>query len=382
MPDKPSLALLGFVFVGLACGDDGGNADAAADGAATLGGETASADEDSSAGSDDSDGSSPITAVDAAADMANGFNVGNAFDFPQHPRTFASAGAMIDAYYDEGFRTVRLPVSWIDSAWAGEPPLAATDGTVDTSHPRLAEIESTVDHALDKGMYVVLDLHHENWLYDEPWSDGQLTRFEQLWSGVCEIFADRPYQLIFEAINEPHGTIENDSVAVQALNQTAYDVIRGCGGNNAERILVIDGGHWGSRTGLPAIWPEVTDIPGGGEDPYVMASVHYYEPLVLTHGDDASGVDTMWSAATIANHFQFVENWSQGQVPIFLGEFGINWDQHAHVVNDNIQGWMGAVADECRTRGWGFAIWDDGGWFRVMDRQTQQFNGLQDAVVP
>ena len=326
-------------------------------------------------------GGGSILAIDAAAGMANGFNVGNTFEVGQHPTAPASVNAMIDAYYAEGFRTVRIPVRWIGSNW-GDGDLASADGSIKRDHARLADLESAVDHAIGKGMYVVVNTHHEDWLFDKPFTAAQGDIFDQLWGDICDIFKDRPHGLIFEVINEPHGTINNDSAAVAALNQRSYDTIRACGGNNAERIIIIDGQDWGSPASLNATWPQVTDIPGGGNDPYLMGSIHFYAPLALTHAAGADGINTGWTEADIQNTFQAVSDWADGRLPIFVGEFGVNWDQHAHQINDNVRAWYAAVTGETRSRGWAFTVWDDGGWFRVMNRGNQQFNGLQDSCVP
>lgn len=311
--------------------------------------------------------------------MTCGFNVGNTFETNQHPRTPTSVNAMIDAYYEQGYRMLRIPVRWLDADW-GEGLLADPSGVVNRAHPRLASLTSIIDHALDRGMYVVVDAHHEDWLFTNPWSDAQLTIFRSLWSDICSIFADQGYGLVFEVVNEPHGTLVSDAAAVRALNQTAYDVIRGCGGHNAERIIVIDGDDWGSPASLRITWPSVSDIPGGGNDRYLMGSIHYYSPTALTHASDAAGINTAWTAESIRTSLDKTVVWADGRLPIYVGELGVNWDQHAHQINDNVRGWYAAVASETRSRGWAFALWDDGGWFRVMDRTDQTFNGLQAAA--
>lgn len=364
--DAPALDAGGATDAGAgtdAPGLDGGNDDAGSDGGAPA--------------------PTPILATTAALEMTAGFNVGNTFDTDQHPRTAASVNAMIDAYHAEGFRMVRLPVRWLDSDWDGEPALASAAGVVDRTHPRLAVIEAIVDHAIAEGMYVVLNTHHEDWLFETAWSEGQRVIFAQLWSDICEIFADRGYHLVFEVVNEPHGTIEHDSVAVDALNQSAYDVIRACGGLDAERIIVLDGEDYGSPASLRATWSDVTDIPGGGDDPYLMGSIHYYSPLALTHATDAAGIDTPWTVASIRTSFDAVETWADGRLPIFVGELGVNWNAHAHVINDNVRDWYAAVATEARARAFIHAVWDDGGWYRVMDRDDQTFDGLEaELIVP
>lgn len=322
------------------------------------------------------------SAKDAAAVMVNGFNVGNTFELDQHPRTPEFVDAIIDAYYAEGFRQVRVPVRWLHSDWGGEPSLADETGKVDRSHPRLAALSRIIDHAIDKGMYVVVDAHHEDWLFDNDWSPAQLATFQNLWRGVCDVFKDKDRKLIFEVLNEPHGRISDDSEAVRALNKSAYDIIRHCGGKNDRRIIIIDGQNWGSPASLRLTWPKVTDIPGGGRDPNLIGSIHFYDPLTLTHAPDADGIEAPWSPEKIESVLDGVATWADGRLPIYVGEFGVNWNQHAHRINDNVKGWYAAVAAAVRSRRWAFAVWDDGGWFRVMDRKDHSFDGLQKDCVP
>lgn len=322
-----------------------------------------------------------LTAKAAAAAMANGFNLGNTFERRQHPTTAASINATIDAYYNQGFRTLRLPVKWINAGFP-DGDLASATGTVNRSHARLTALSAAIDYALGKGMYVVVNTHHDDWLFNATWNTNQLTVHGNLWRGICDIYKDRDQRLFFEVMNEPHGSVNANAEAVRAINQGAYDIIRKCGGKNATRVIIIDGQDWGSPASLGLTWPSVTQIPGGGNDPYVMGSIHYYSPMALTHAETAAGINTAWTTAGIQADFQRVSTWANGKLPIFVGEFGVNWDQYAHQINTNTINWYRTVASETRARGWAFTVWDDGGWFRVINRSTQAFNGLQDACVP
>lgn len=322
-----------------------------------------------------------IPAKTAAAGMANGFNLGNTFETNQHPRTTASANAAIDAYYAEGFRTIRIPVKWIASGFA-DGDLASATGIVNKTHARLGVLQAIVDYAIAKGMFVVVNTHHDDWLFNSPWATSKYTVHSNLWSGICDVFKDRSHRLIFEVMNEPHGSIQFDAAVVRTINQNAYNVIRACGGNNATRNIIIDGIDWGGPSSLQNTWPSVTQIPGGGNDPYLMGSIHFYDPLALTHASSAAGINTAWTTGDIQTRFNNASAWAAGRLPVFVGEFGVNWNQHAHTINTNTFNWYKAVSDQTRARGWAFTVWDDGGWFRVMDRSNRSFNTLQNACVP
>lgn len=239
-----------------------------------------------------------ILAKTAAARMSNGFNVGNTFETNQHPRTAASVNAMIDAYYAQGFRTVRIPIRWIGTGFS-DGDLANASGVVNKTHARLAVISAIVDHAISKGMFVVINTHHDNWLFDGAWATSKYAVHQNLWSGICDVFKDKSPNLMFEVMNEPHGSINTNSAVVRAINQNAYNIIRACGGNNPTRIVVLTGQDWNGPSSLQNTWPSVAQIPGGGNDPYVIGSIHFYDPLALTHALSAAGVNTAWSVNTI-----------------------------------------------------------------------------------
>jgi hypothetical protein len=60
-------------------------------------------------------GETTPTAQEAAAGMGKGYNLGQMFESTQHPRTLAKASAKIDAYYERGFRNVRIPITWTEN---------------------------------------------------------------------------------------------------------------------------------------------------------------------------------------------------------------------------------------------------------------------------
>lgn len=94
--------------------------------------------------------------------MGRGVNLGQMFESTQHPRTLEAAVAKIDAYYDRGFRNVRIPITWTEPVGGNLLVVDAAVGNVDRSHPRLSVIESVIDHALSyPDLYVVINAHHE-----------------------------------------------------------------------------------------------------------------------------------------------------------------------------------------------------------------------------
>src|SRR6478609_6699921 len=180
------------------------------------------------------------TALEAAQAMGRGVNLGQIFESTQHPRTLEAASAKIDAYYERGFRTLRIPITWTEAVDGNLLVTDATTGEVNREHPRLAVIESVVDYALSKpGLFVIINAHHEVALKTESRS----AVLERLWQDVADIFKDRGHRLLFELLNEPH---REDSSAMPAadLRQMiglAYDQVRAV---DAKRIVLFGGNQW------------------------------------------------------------------------------------------------------------------------------------------
>jgi len=312
--------------------------------------------------------------------MAKGFNLGQMFESTQHPPTLAAASSKIDAYYAKGFRIVRIPVTWTEvtngDTLVGDPAV----GDVNRTHPRLLVIEQVVDYALSKpGMYVVLNAHHEKALKTQ--SLGAV--LERLWSDIAEIFAERDYRLIFEILNEPHRA--DDSVMpaadLRSMTAKAYAKIRAV---DAARIVVIGGNQWFAAAEVPAVWTDLNGV-GGGNDPYVMATFHHYNPWTFC-GDNQGTYDDAWSDANITGPMDTMLSWANSVgkgMPFFIGEWGVGWGSRYDALTcNNVRAWYQTLAsDFAPKRGIPTVVWDDGGWFKIYDHASNAFaNNLVDCI--
>lgn len=186
-------------------------------------------------------------------------------------------GRHFDSVAAMGFDSYRLCVTWtthmdanfnIDPAW-------------------MNRVQQLVDYALDAGLYVILNTHHEEELY---WliRDGELDAAEEhlnaLWTQIAARFADYSERLIFEILNEPNlldyyggpgdwvhrgGRVYRPLVdRVNHLNASALEVIRNSGGNNAQRVVIF---------GVPGAHPDALpymQVPA--DDPYIMLGFFGY----------------------------------------------------------------------------------------------------------
>ncbi len=110
---------------------------------------------------------------------------------------------LITAVKEAGFNTIRIPVSWHNHT-SGE------DFTI--SEVWMARVKEVVDMAIDEGMYVILNVHHDvDTAYYYPTTEHLDTSKHYLscvWKQIAEKFADYDEHLIFETLNEPHDRVK------------------------------------------------------------------------------------------------------------------------------------------------------------------------------
>lgn len=278
-----------------------------------------------------------ITSMELISEMRIGWNLGNTFDsIIGSPSGNESATdwetawgqpvttkAMIDSVKAQGFNVLRLPVTW--EGKFGEAP----DYTINPEW--LARVREVVDYAFENDMYVILNLHHEEW--HMPKADNEEKAKEilvALWSQIADYFADYNEKLIFEGMNEPRlkgepsewngGTPEARTV-INNLNAAFVETVRAKGGNNALRHLMIP--TYAAST-LDSVLNDFV-IP---DDDKVIVSVHAYLPYSFALADNASGTKE-WSADNeqdtrdIDNMFaKLKELYIDNGRAVIVGEFG------------------------------------------------------------
>ncbi|MBN8430992.1 cellulase family glycosylhydrolase [Microbulbifer salipaludis] len=323
-----------------------------------------------------------ITATVAAAAMGKGFNLGQMFESDQHPRTFAAAKAKIDSYYNQGFRNVRIPVSWTISIGGSTLVNDTNTGDVDRSHPRLAVIEQVVDYALSlPGMYVVLNTHHEVPIKD---NDAWWT-LERLWADIADIFGDRDHRLMFEILNEPHKSSGSkdpmDPWQLRNMTGKAYDRIRAV---NPQRIVIIGGNHWFGAHEMAQTWPDLNEVGGGG-DAYLMATFHHYNPWSF-NGDNQGDYADNWTDSDIAGPMDEMNAWAStvgNGMPVYIGEWGVGWGSRYETMEcNNVRMWYQKFDSEfASAKSQPTSVWDDGGWFKIFDHGSNSFaNNLYQCI--
>ncbi|MBR6503829.1 MAG: cellulase family glycosylhydrolase, partial [Firmicutes bacterium] len=148
-------------------------------------------------------------ALSLIRDMKAGWNLGNTFDaidcnWLKDPLDYESGWCgvktsekLIEALLAAGFRTIRIPASWhnhLDKDWTIDPAW-------------LARIKEVARWAYDRGMYVIVNIHHDcdpaYYYPDEAHAANSEKYMRTIWSQLAETFRDWGDHLILESINEP-----------------------------------------------------------------------------------------------------------------------------------------------------------------------------------
>lgn len=331
------------------------------------------------------------TATEIMADMGGGFNLGNVFDNGINPSSPATNKTIIDFYYNAGMRHVRIPTTWMDGFSSN---LADEEGKINTGNSRFSDLKETIDYALSKKMYIVLNTHHEHWLkksYDG--SEKFDSKFANLWKNIATIFKDYPKQLLFEVLNEPEGTLGQWSgggfptpMGAQQLewtrqvNKVGYDAIRSTGGNNATRVVMVAPNGQGNQGMIEEVYPNKASLPGGGSDSYLAIQVHTYDPWTFCGQTGTLGAYP--GNATIESAINKVgEHSVLLDVPINYGEFGVGRQNNTADRNtDIVRGYYKLVASTCKAQKMSYTPWDDRGWFGLVTGSGTNYSFVNNIV--
>ena len=324
--------------------------------------------------------------------MGLGFNLGNTFDLNLRTTDPAKIRPMIDLYVAAGMKHIRIPVSWTEE-FAGDN-LADHLGNIDAEHQRLQRLREVVDYALSKGLYVVLNTHHER-AFKETYNGSEFydAIFTNLWTRIATLFADAPPELIFEVLNEPEGAFgdniggrdpgSEEAIAwTRRISVVGHEAIRATGGRNATRVIMIPTNGQGNQSTLEAIYPTRATLPGAGHDPYLAIQVHTYDPWSFCGQDgknDAYPGDD-WVAANlrrVAAHGRALG------VPINYGEFGVGRaERQADRDTAVVRGFYRTIAQTALAERMSATVWDDGGWFGLVERGPDGALRFTHGIVP
>jgi len=346
-----------------------------------------------------------ITATELVADIRIGWSLGNTFDAHGTPDGFAHLGGGIyanttvtemelawgrpltvpehfTAVKEAGFNAIRIPVTWYK----------ACDADLNIREDWMARILEVADYAAANDVYIIINTHHDDILFRLPDSEIEESKLAmaKIWEQIAVAFMDYNEKLIFESLGEPRtagtpaewrgGTPEEHN-NLNILNQIFVDTVRGTGGNNAERVLVIPT----YAASANEVAQRALVIPEDPAHDRIVVTLHFYEPwnFALRTGE---GSVADWSADNnldtdpITRYIDLAyEVFVDKGIPVIIGEMGA-------INRDNLEArvaWTEFYTAYAKSKGMPCFWWDNGsywvlrrrdwGWeqtFGLLDRET------------
>lgn len=297
-------------------------------------------------------------------EMGLGWNLGNSLDCKgdqwnsglnseiawSNPRT---TKAMFDAVKAKGFTSVRIPITWTGHI--------ADDGTIDSAW--MARVKEVVDWAINDDLYVIMNVHHEDWIPDAAHYDGESKRLTNIWSQVAEEFGDYDYHLVFEGMNEPRmiassyewsyewadSSYTSEHQCYETINKLDRDFVNTVRNsskpNNKKRALMVT--QYAASSS--ATVQKQLDM---SYDDNLIASVHAYNPYNFCMGGDNNFTASFESELnTWFNSIKAVF----GDKPVVIGEFSSSdKDNTAERVK-----WAKSYATKAKQAGFACLLWDN-----------------------
>ncbi len=319
-----------------------------------------------------------ISTMEVVNEMGVGINLGNTFEscgdwinsssVENYEKGWGSCvitKECIKGMADAGFGVLRVPVAWSN--------MMSDDGKYTLSKDYVKRVKEVVGWAIDDGMYVIMNIHWDGgWWTGFPTDhDECMKKYKTIWTQLCKEFGGFGDKLIFESLNEEgcwddvwnqwSGSSDGKAEAygyLNEINQEFVDLVRGSGGNNVKRHLLIAG----YATDITLTCDEEFKVPNDPEKRCAV-SVHYYTPstfCILEEDADWGKAKKTWGTdadyAELKKYMDMVkERFVDNGVPVIIGEYGVatgNKDM------EDVRRYLSAVAEAARERKMCPVLWD------------------------
>ena len=249
---------------------------------------------------------------------------------------------MIESYVTKGFKSLRIPVTWhnhiIDNSYTIDPKW-------------MERVKTVVDWAYSKGLYVILNIHHD----DAQHAEGDIAhqtgyyllkkdRVESekfiynIWRQISIAF-NNGYgeRLIFESLNEPRlvginqewWCPQDDSICIEAnevleeYNRLALKTVRLSGGNNLVRFMMFPtmAASYDNLAKFNFKLPEDKEFNVNNDR--ILLSLHMYLPYNFALNEDKT-YNVFTEEYELLSDFKYLyDNVIQKGTHVVIGEMGV-----------------------------------------------------------
>ena len=307
-----------------------------------------------------------LTPTVAISEMTRGINLGNSLDAT--PTETSWGNPLIQEYYfddfkNAGFTCVRIPVTWRYHVSKTLPY------TIDPDW--LDRVDTIVTWALDRGLYVIINAHHEDGIKSIDTMSNSvaradtIARYDSIWSQVSNRFMNKSDHLLFEMLNEPH---DMSQASLNSYNTRILSIIRK---TNPTRLVVFSGTSYSGSNQLIS-----TAIPDP-DDPYLIGYFHSYDPWSFA-GQAQGTYGSSGDINATASIFSQVNSWSESHsIPVTLNECGAvkQCDYNSRMI------YYATIVEQALKNNMAFNVWDDNGTFQTYDRNTRNWNDAKDVII-
>lgn len=302
---------------------------------------------------------SKISASDFIKNLNPGWNLGNTLDAVpdegswNNPKVQAATFAQVKA---AGFKGVRIPVTYAHHFDSESPSYTINSAWLD-------RVSAVIDMALDAGLYVLTNVHHDSWIWMDitKGADKNMIRqkFYATWFQVGKKLACKSSKVAFESINEPPANTESDAAFINELNEIFLRALADSGGFNTNRVVNLVGPSMDPTKTSQWFKPPATVV-----NPWAL-HFHYYGPYDFIF---SAWGKTTWGSSSEAALMQSelgIVHGNFSNVPLVIGEFD------ASPINCEAAGrwkWSDKLTSTARDIGAAIIVWDNG--LDHLDRNT------------
>lgn len=282
----------------------------------------------------------------------------------------------------EGINAVRIPVTWRDHI--------TEESRYEISADWMNRVEEVVRYAYSQGMYVIINVHHDGggdpdfgaWIRSAS-QGGEakqeaMKKYQAIWTQIANRFQNYSDYLIFESMNEVgFDDMEQEEAfaLLNEFNQTFVDVVRGSGGNNTKRHLLI-AGYWTDITQTCTAKEDgLFQMPKDTIENREILSVHYYTPWEFCTTNQQ---DTWGTEQDIEQMHHLIDTlektFVKEGIPVIVGEYGFGQNEQA-----SCRFFTENFVKYTYDKGIASFLWDNGEQF---DRTSMKWklSGLIDAL--
>lgn len=290
------------------------------------------------------------TSADFAANMGMGWNLGNTLDATSdsgktnvglNTETYwgmpTTTQAMIKAVKAAGFKTIRIPVSWHNH-------ITDSSYTIDSSW--MARVKTIVDWAIDEGMCVIINIHHDNMSVsqlssnygfalstDSSVQETSKAFLSAVWTQIATTFAEYNEALVFEVLNEPRdigGEVWgnewwcNNSQAYDCIKdyeETCIAAIRAVEENESRYLMVPGYAASASDSTELGCYTMPSDTIAANGTKKLILSGHAYSPYNFAMSDSTDTTFDSEDASSLTSLFDYLNtNYISKGIGVVMGE--------------------------------------------------------------